>query len=160
MNLRYLLLISILVMACVFPSLVLADESQEVAELSARCDQGDAGACAHLGLIYDLGPGVAGDFRRAVEFFRKSCDEGDASGCIKHVFTNSKVVKQNSFQALEFYRKGCDGGSPMGCNNLGVLYEYGKGVKQSDTDAFSYYGIACNLKNAKGCENYARIKTR
>jgi len=30
MNLRYLLLISTLVAACVFPSLSLADESQEV----------------------------------------------------------------------------------------------------------------------------------
>jgi len=143
-----------------FPNLAVADELTEVTELSAQCAQSDAGACAHLGLIYDLGPGVVEDFFRAVEFFRKSCGEGDASGCIKHVFTNSKRVKQNSFQAAEFYRKGCDGGSPMGCNNLGVLYEYGKGVKQSDADAFNYYEIACDLKEEKGCENYARMKKR
>jgi len=160
MKLRHLFFISTLVTACVLASLALADEPKEVTELSARCAHDDASACANLGLIYDLGPGVVEDFLRAVELFRKACDEGDASGCIKRIFTYSINVKQNSFQAVEFYRKGCDGRSPMGCNNLGVLHEYGKGVKQSDANAFNYYEMACDLKNAKGCENYARIKTR
>jgi len=59
MNLRYCLLVSTLVTTGVFPSLSLADESEEVKTYGAQCDRGEAGACAHLGLIYDVDPGVA-----------------------------------------------------------------------------------------------------
>jgi len=52
MNLRYLLLISTLVTACVFPRLALADESQEVKTYKAQCDRGDAGGCNNLGVMY------------------------------------------------------------------------------------------------------------
>jgi len=54
MNLRYLFLISILVTACVFPGLALADESQEVKTYRAQCDKGDAAGCFNLGVNYEL----------------------------------------------------------------------------------------------------------
>jgi len=52
MNLRYLLLISTLVTACVFPSLALADESQQVKTYKALCDRGVASGCHNLGVMY------------------------------------------------------------------------------------------------------------
>jgi len=80
MNLRYLLLISILVTACVFPGLALADESQEVKNYIAQCDKGEAIECNNLSAMYGKGEGVTQDSVQAIKLYRKACDEGNATG--------------------------------------------------------------------------------
>jgi len=143
MKLRYLFVVISLLTACVFPSLALADESQVVKDYKARCDKGEAVACAALGLMY-----------------WKRCDEGNALGCfdLGMMYANGKGVTKDSFQAVALFRKACDGGTAEGCHNLGVMYYKGAGVRQSDTDALNYFGKACDLKYEGGCEAYARMK--
>jgi len=118
MNLRYLFLISILVTACVFPSLALADESKEFKKYKALCDRGDAKACAVLGAMYYEGTGVTKDDAQAVALFRKACDGGSAPGCFNLgvMYEDGNGVTKDVAQAVAFYRKACDGRSPMGCS--------------------------------------------
>jgi len=81
MKLRFLCVVISLLTACVFPSLALADESQEVKTYKAQCDQGRALACAVLGAMYDEGTGVKKDVAQAVAFYRKACDGRSPMGC-------------------------------------------------------------------------------
>jgi len=58
MNLRYLLLISTLVTACVFSSCSRAGETTNIKQpkdYKAQCDRGDTKACFSLGVLYQDG---------------------------------------------------------------------------------------------------------
>ncbi|MBM4120864.1 MAG: sel1 repeat family protein [Nitrospira sp.] len=160
MNLRYLLLVSTLVGACVCPSLVLADESQEVKTYRAQCDRGELAGCVNLGWMYDNGNGVKQDSIHAVELFRKACDGGDTKGCFNlgWMYDEGNGVKLDPGHAVEFFRKACDGGHAKGCTKMGYMSEKGAGVRHSDTDALNYFAKACELKYEGGCEEYARMK--
>ena len=61
------------------------------------------------------------------------------------------------FKAVEFYKIACDTDYGMACNNLGVMYENGRGIKQDKHKAKALFGKACDLKNELGCKNYARL---
>jgi len=120
MNLRYLLLISILVTACVFSSCSRAEEttnSKDPKVLKAQCDRGDAKACLSLGAMYNEGTGVTQDFAQAVEFYRKACDGGSALGCdnLGVRYELGMGVKQSNTDALNYYGKACDLKDENGC---------------------------------------------
>ena len=51
---------------------------EEVEELRARAEQGDADAQANLGLMYYNGEGVPQDYAEAVRWFRLAAEQGDA----------------------------------------------------------------------------------
>ncbi len=64
-----------------------------------------------------------GDYKKAVELYKKACDGGDAGGCLELGFRyeNGKGVKQNSQKALELYGKACDMKLDAGCKNYASL---------------------------------------
>ena len=123
MKLRYLLLITTLVTARVFPSLALADESHEVKTYRAQCDRGDAVACLVLGLMYAKGEGVTKDFTQAVALYRKACDGGAAVGCFNlgWMYHFGNGVKQSDTDALNYFGKACDLKDELGCENYARL---------------------------------------
>ena len=45
------------------------------------CESDDAEACLYYGDFLEQGRGVAPDPRRAIEYFRRSCEKGDKRGC-------------------------------------------------------------------------------
>jgi TPR repeat protein len=45
------------------------------------CEGGDAAACLYYGDFLEQGRGVAKDPQRAMEYFHRSCKEGDSRGC-------------------------------------------------------------------------------
>ncbi|MFM8541265.1 MAG: tetratricopeptide repeat protein [Nitrospira sp.] len=81
MNLRYLLLVSTLVTACVFSSCSSAGESQEVKDYKVQCDRGDAIGCFNLGTMYENGDGVKQSDTGALNYYGKACDLKDEDGC-------------------------------------------------------------------------------
>jgi len=101
-----------------------------------------------------------GDYTKAVKFYKKACDGGNAIGCSYFglMYEFGKGVKRDNFKAVKFYKKGCDGGNAIGCFNLGAMYEFGKGVRQDSQKALKYYGEACDMENEDGCKNYAKLK--
>ena len=54
-------------------------DAKALAELRGRAEKGEADAQFNLGLMYDLGQGVAKDEVEAVKWFRKAADQGDAT---------------------------------------------------------------------------------
>jgi tetratricopeptide (TPR) repeat protein len=63
--------------------------------------------------------------------------------------SNSKRYEE----ALPLLKRACDGGNASGCNNLGFLYDFGRGVKQDYGKAFTFYTKACDGGDAFGCAN-------
>jgi TPR repeat protein len=66
------------------------------------------------------------------------------------------VVKDDA-QAVAWYRKAAEGGDALGMNNLGVMYETGRGVPKDLNEALAWYGKASALGDEKARQNLKRL---
>jgi len=57
--------------------------SDDLTDCTQQCNAGHAGSCTNLGTMYAKGSGVSQDQARAVQWFQKACDAGEADGCAK-----------------------------------------------------------------------------
>jgi len=64
---------------------------------------------------------------------------------------NPDALKNSKQPSL--LQKACDGGSGASCNNLGVLYQYGRGVKRSTKKAAHLYRRGCFYRVRVACNN-------
>ena len=146
-------------------------------ELERQCNNGDAGSCVDLGILYYDGDDVKQNYNKAMEFFGKACEMGDARGCynLGLLYYNGVGVKQDYKKASELYNKACEMGEALGCNNLGKLYKNGNtskskyvgkgivgnileylyesrnGVRQDYNKAMEFFGKACDLGDQDAC---------
>ena len=67
------------------------------------------------------------DYFKAMQFYKKACDLGNASGCnnLGSLYAKGRGVKQNESIAKQYYGKACDFGDQMGCDNYRILNEAG-----------------------------------
>ena len=49
--------------------------------------------CSKLGVMYAKGNGVEKDFSKAVQLFKKACDDGDLDGCRNLVVMYEKAME-------------------------------------------------------------------
>ena len=128
--------------------------------LETKCNNRDAESCFDLGNLYYDGKGVERDYKKAMEFYGKSCEMGGARGCYNRgvLYYNGEGVKQDYGEAYYFYSEACIMRDAWGCYNIGVLYYNGEGVKQDYKKAMEYFGIACDLGKQKGCDAYKKMK--
>ena len=61
-------------------------------------------------------------------------------------------------KAVRFYAQACAMDDMTGCNNVGHMYELGRGVAQDDARAASYYKRACDGGVALGCTNLGQLE--
>jgi len=92
MKLRYLFAVISLLTACVFPSLALADESQEFKTYRAQCDRGEAEGCYNLGLMYYVGKGVKQSNADALNYFSKACGMKSDKGCKSYALLKMRML--------------------------------------------------------------------
>ena len=90
---------------------------------------------------YYEGKETAQNYGKAVEWFKKSAELGDAVGQYRlgNCYFFEKGVTQDYTRAVEWYRKSAKQGCAQGQNNLGVCYEHGKGITQDYTKAVEWY---------------------
>ena len=60
-------------------------------------------------------------------------------------------------RAGKLYKKACDGGSANGCNNLGFIYDAGKGITKNPFIAVKFYKKACAMGDIDGCYNLGNM---
>ena len=60
---------------------------------------------------------------------------------------------QDCEKARYYYQKAADLGSASACNNLGVMYNQGKGGYKSFSMAVSYYKKAADMGDETACNN-------
>ena len=99
--------------------------SDEVEASISKCERGNLETCDALGLGYSRGAFVPEqDYAKARYYLQKAC-------------TESNVQKDKSLSTS--------------CNELGELYEKGRGVSQNYQNAVKYYSIACDAGDFLGC---------
>jgi TPR repeat protein len=130
--------------------------AEDVARLSADCDQKKYESCTALGQIYMYGAGVAKDYARATGLFQRACDGGYVDGCTKlgNAYWGSGVFK-DKYLATDLYQKTCNAGNAEGCFGLGLSYREGYGVLKNFAAAAQSFRKACKGGFAIGCSTLA-----
>ncbi len=85
--------------------------------------------------------GKAGDFRQAVEWYRKAAEKGNASAqCnLGFCYENGIGIGEDKKEAVRWYRKAAEQGSAVAQSNLGLCYTKGYGVEKSEEEAICWY---------------------
>ena len=97
-----------------------------------------------LGVMYLNGEGVPQDYSKAVQWFRKAADQGDAGAQtnLGVMYNQGKGVPQDYAQAMQWYRKAADQGNAWAQSNLGGMYDEGQGVPQDYAKSVQWYILA------------------
>ncbi len=79
--------------------------ADEIAELRARAEQGNARAQFNLGNMYNGGDGVVQDYKQALFWYRKAADQGNARAQFNlgNMYNGGDGVVQNYVQAHKWY---------------------------------------------------------
>ena len=107
------------------------------------CGGAFAGAVAAPASTVDEGLAAyqAGDYVRALKWYRKLAAQGDAWGQnrLGHMYENGRGVSRDYAEAVKWYRKSAAQGNAVGQANLGYMYENGRGVSQDRAEAVKWY---------------------
>lgn len=80
--------------------------------------QGNVSATAmfNLGAFYEFGIGINKDLEKAVEWYQRRADKGDAAAMIQLglCYFNGNGVEKDSKKAVEWYQRGADNGNTNG----------------------------------------------
>ena len=114
-------------------------------------------ALCSIGHIYRYGEGVEQDYSKALEWYNKAVNAGNASAMysIGYMYDYGEGVEQDYSKALEWYNKAANAGNSAAMNNIGYMYEFSEGVEQDYTKALEWYNKAVNAGNAAAWYNKA-----
>ncbi|KAF9930950.1 hypothetical protein FBU30_011059 [Linnemannia zychae] len=130
---------------------------QEVLEVMAQADAGDATAQCALGDFYrDGNKGVAEDIQLAMFWHRKAADQGDSTGQRKvgYIYDFGLGVPKDEAMAVEWYTKSADQGNPGGQYNLALYcWEGNEGVKMDKEKAIELFHKSA--EQGWSCAQYA-----
>ncbi|UJJ60416.1 tetratricopeptide repeat protein [Rhodanobacter denitrificans] len=103
----------------------------------------------------------AGDYRVAVEKFRRAADLNDSAALanLGTMYLNGTGVTQNANQAIQLLVQAANQGNRTAAENLGTLNEYGiSGVQQNPLRAYQWYEVAARLGSTTVQTSMARIR--
>ena len=122
----------------------------QLEQLKADAEHGDAKAQCELGGCYMTGRGVAKNKEEAVKWFRKSAAQNYAkaqmalAGCYQYGIG----VAKDKEEAVEWYRKAAEQDYAPAEYRLGKCYEEGNGVPKNMSEAALWYRKAADNGNA------------
>ena len=95
------------------------------------------------------------NYAEAINWYRKSAEQGDASGQAQlgYMYSNGFGVAQDYAEAVRWYRKSAEQGDAVGQVNLGYMYRYGYGVAQDYVEAVKWYRKSAEQGNVVGQRN-------
>jgi TPR repeat protein len=116
--------------------------------------QGNDTAQYNLGVMYENGEGIPQDYKKAVEWYSKAAKQGnsDAQGMLRELEERKKQERE--------WINAAEQGDATAQNNLGVMYETGRGGNKDLGEAAWWYRKAAEQGDADAQENLARIKTK
>ena len=102
------------------------------------------------GWKYLEGTGVVKDEAKALDFFRKSAEQGnaDAQGMLGFCYANGQGVSKDEVEAVKWFLKSAAKGNSWGQYNLGDCYYNGEGVAQDRVEAVKWYRKSAEQGNA------------
>jgi hypothetical protein len=131
---------------------ITAPSSNSIAfqQTKARAEKGEAAAQSQLGLMYDLGQGVAQDYAEAARWLGKAAEQGnaDAQFVLGLHYQNGDGVRQDYAEAVKWLRKAAEQGGAAAQYSLGVCYARGHGVSEDAAEAVKWYRKAAEKGDA------------
>ncbi len=119
-------------------------------ELMAKaCNGGYIKACNLVGQFYkDDSLQTKKNEQKALKFFHKACEAGDAESCgeIGFIYEDNKSINKNLEKAYEFYERACTLGDYGRCVYLGTLY-----AEKNNFKALKFFKKGCEGKLAGSC---------
>jgi TPR repeat protein len=87
-----------------------------------------------------------GDYAKALRWYRKAADQGDAKaqGGLGTMYAKGRGAPRDYAEALRWYRKAADQGDATAQGNLGTMYAYGYGVPRDYAEALRWYRNAAD----------------
>lgn len=126
---RVLLLVAALVIA-----LPVLAADVDIKSLQKKAESGDALAQLNLGAAYDHGMGVPRDINKAIEWYKKSADQGlaEAQFNLAHILVAEDI---SAVGAAEYMLKAAEQGMIDAQYLMGVTYAEGIGVEPDEEKA-------------------------
>lgn len=130
------------------------DYAQAARWMQKAAEQNNATAAFALGAMYRNGEGVPKDDAAAVRWLEKAAREVPPAQ-----FALAKVYEENGnyAEALKWYRLLASRGDADSQNDVGHMYETGRGVAQNDAEAAKWYRLAADQGNAEAQNNLGAL---
>jgi len=113
----------------------------------------------HLGRMYQLGQGVAKDYKESLHWYRLAADQGHARSQM-HVglmYAYGFSVKQDYKEALKWYELASNQGDPAAQYALANMYLVGQGVKPNVDVAKRLFSKSCLNGYKGGCDKFQSL---
>lgn len=134
------------------------DPKQSLSWLHASADAGHAAALETLGRACI--ETNEKNWGCAMHYFELAAQRGRGSSMTLYgwVLSNQPSAGEKDFsEAINWYRKGAGAGDLFAQNNLGEMFERGRGTRKDDKQARQWYGRAAEAGFGPGQFNYARL---
>ncbi len=126
---------------------------RELLALKGRAEEGDTETQSRLGVSYALGQGVATNYVKAVNWWRKAAEQNSAlaQSCLGTCYYLGQGVDKNYEEAVKWYRKAAEQNRPEAQYSLALCYANGEGVAKDAAEAAKWYQKAAeqNLVEAQ-----------
>jgi uncharacterized protein len=118
--------------------------SNDVAQLQAKAEAGDAAAQLALGRAYQKGDGIRQNDELAVMWYRKAADQGNAiaQNNLGIMYRMGSGVEKNKEEAVKWYRLAARQGDANAMFNLGTAYYNGDGTASNEFQAYDWFLVA------------------
>jgi TPR repeat protein len=131
-----------------------ADYANALRLYRSLADQGLAVAQFNVGLMYDIGQGVAQNYPEAMKWYRLAADQGrpDAQYQLGHLY-----YKQDDYAgAAKWFRLAADQGRADAQSSLGAMYAEGECGPQDLVQALKWFMLAAAQNHKEATENRDR----
>ncbi len=115
-----------------------------IGQLTPLAEKGDSDAQFRLAVMYYHGRGVARDFTKALDLFKKAALQGHplAQYNVGFMYEKGEGTAQDYAIAAKYYRQSAERGNLLAQYKLGSVYEKGQGVAPDEVQALMWYTLA------------------
>lgn len=111
--------------------------------------QGDAAAQFNLGVMSEMGQGVAQNYSEALSHYRRAAEQGHERAQLKLgvMYAQGVGTAPDQAESLRWFIESAEQGNAVAQFNLGVLHGLGQGVPQDDRQAALWFAKAAEQGN-------------
>jgi TPR repeat protein len=122
--------------------------STRFAELEQRaCELGAPQACTTIGVLYDVGEGVAKDDELKLRYLSRACNRGMSEACV-YLAEDADESAGREREVEGFLLRACQMGNREACDNLSEA----RAVAGDDAAAVRWATEACRMGSVRSCE--------
>lgn len=116
-------------------------QTDDLAGLRERAEQGNSKAQTQLGYYYHTGDGVERDYAKALKWYRLAAEQGnvDAQYNLGVAYAFGEGANKDLTQASDWYQRAAEQGHKVAAFSLGLSYLYGDGVRQDGGQAATWF---------------------